>query len=104
MRSDEKESFDVDVAAPVYAFGFDFVEAEHDPWVVQAFMASAFVVTLKLGTDTVVSFSFSAPNDVAYFVGVWTNEPFNRVEIREVVGGGESEGFGQVSLSDETSE
>src|ERR1044072_7088718 len=100
MASDEKESFDVDVAGPVSPFGFDFVEAEHAPWVVQAFMESTFVVTLKLGTDTVDSFSFSAPNDVAYFVGVWTNEPFNRVEIREVVGGAENEFFGQFYLSD----
>jgi hypothetical protein len=32
-------------------------------------------------------FSFNRPEDVVGFVGVWTDFSFDRVEIREAVGG-----------------
>ena len=86
------------LASPVYSLGFDFVEptdvttnvAERD------IVDSSFLVKLMdSGTATVFdSFSFNAPDDVAYFVGAWTNYGFDRVEIIET-GGIDNEFFGE---------
>jgi hypothetical protein len=91
------ENFNVDISGLVFSFGFDFVEPENDPNVNATFAESTFQVTLKNGLTTVDSFVFSRPNDSAQFVGVATDflSAFNRVEIREIVGGAENEFFGQ---------
>jgi hypothetical protein len=44
---------------------------------------STFNVFLKQGTKLVGVGSFNAPNDVLAFIGVWSEIPFTRVEIRE---------------------
>lgn len=93
-----KETFNIDInTGAVFAFGFDFVEPEFDPFVNATPVDSTFGVTLKNGSTTVGAFTFARPNDSAQFVGAWTGpgEGFNRVEIREVIGDAENEFFGQ---------
>ncbi len=89
------ENLNVDLASPVVALGFDFVEPRFDPHVNAPFVDSTFGVTLKSGGAIVGSFFFNAPNDTAAFVGVWSALSFDRVEIREVVGDIENEFWGQ---------
>lgn len=76
-------------------FGFDFVEPKFDPNLNGTFVESSFEVTLKNGSSTVHSFTFSRPNDSAQFVGIWTDHSFDRIEIRETTGNAENEFFGQ---------
>lgn len=96
------EDLNVDMLEPVSSFGFDFVESqfELDPIgngnlsVNGQFFESIFKVSL-VNTGTVIySFEFSKPNDIATFVGVKSNQLFNRVEIREIVGTTDNEFYG----------
>ena len=93
------ENINVDLAEPLNFFGFDFVEPENDPSVdpsgVAPFRDSAFEVTLLNEGTLVDSFEFERPNDVASFVGVRSDELFDRVEIREIVGNSDNEFFGR---------
>ncbi len=84
------EDIDVALAGNRYAFGFDFVEPRDVP----EFVDSLFRVSLYRNTLLVDSFTFAPDDDVAYFVGVWSDEPFNRVEIRETTGTNENEYYG----------
>jgi len=108
-------NLDVGLTAPVFSFGFQF----HEPTCnntntgnncglgvlgqVEIGTAvttgnevdSTFTVTLKNGVNTVASFQFNAPDDVASFVGVQSDMSFDKVEIRETVGGDEDEHFGE---------
>lgn len=91
---DGPENLNVDLASPVLALGFDFVE----PTFTQCYIYcsdSTFSVTLKNGTTTVDSFMFNAPDNVLAFIGVWTDTPFNRVEIRDTTATIDDEFFGQ---------
>ena len=94
-----KENLNVALAAPVRALGFDFVEPQHDPNVNGVFQDSTFTVTFLNGTTAVDSFTFNAPNDVATFVGASSAWAFDRVQIRETIGGAENEFFGQFYTS-----
>jgi hypothetical protein len=94
------ENLNVNFTAPVFSAGFEFVEPEFDPNVNAPFAESTFNVTLKNGATTVDSFLFSAPNDVLYFVGVWSNDPFDRMEIVETIGDSENEFFGEFFTGD----
>ncbi len=89
------ENLDVDLSIPTYAIGFDFVEPENDPNVNGDFVDSTFTVTLLRGSTFIDSFTFNAPNDVAAFAGYWADGAFDRIEIRETIGGNENEFFGQ---------
>jgi hypothetical protein len=89
------EDLDVQLAASVYALGFDFVEPELDPLVFASFFDSTFTVTLLSGSTNVGSFTFNAPNDQAAFVGVWSSVSFTGVRIRETNGGIDNEFYGQ---------
>ena len=98
------ESLDVTLPSAVSAFGFDFVEPHFDPNVdfnpnVDAFVDSVFSVTLFQGRLPLGSFTFNAPDDQAYFVGVFSDQMFNRVEIRELVGTDDNEFYGQFYMS-----
>lgn len=90
------EHLNMQFAAPVYSFGFDFVEPEFDPLVNAAFVDSTFTVTLRKGGLSVGSFQFNAPNDATAFVGAWSTAAFDRAEIVETTGGIENEFYGQV--------
>jgi hypothetical protein len=95
------ENLDVAFNAPVYSAGFDFAEpagSTSSPWAIDVgglYMDSTFTVTLKNNTTTVGAFIFNAPDEVASFVGVWSDVAFNRMEIRETTGDTEDEYFGQ---------
>jgi len=122
------ENLDVAFAAPVFSMGFQF----HEPTCSNtntgnncglgalgqveigtdvpngAEVDSTFTVTLKNGVNTVASFQFNAPDDVLSFVGVQSDMAFDKVEIRETVGGIDDEHFGEfftgtlsIELSDE---
>ncbi|MBX9580414.1 MAG: hypothetical protein K2X87_08910, partial [Gemmataceae bacterium] len=90
------EDLDLVPAAPVFSLGFDFVEPQFDPNVNGPFVDSTFEVTLRSGGSSVGSFTFNAPNDTAAFVGVWSSVAFDRVLIREIIGGDGNEFFGRV--------
>jgi hypothetical protein len=93
------ESFDIDIANPVNSLGFDFVEPEFDPSVNGLFIDSIFEITLLDSGNIIDSFEFTRPNDVATFVGFSSDFAFNKVEIREIIGGAENEFFGSFYTS-----
>lgn len=97
LAIDGVENFDIALTSPdpVYSIGFDFVEPQFDPLVNGPFVDSTFNVTLLAGQQIVSSFMFSRPNDQATFVGAWSDVPFDRLEIREVVGENGNEFFGE---------
>jgi hypothetical protein len=91
-----KEDLNLLPAGPVFSLGFDFVEPQFDPQVNAPFVDSTFTVTVRAGATSLFSFTFNAPNDAASFVGVWGDQPFDRVEIRETTGDDENEFYGRV--------
>jgi hypothetical protein len=92
------ENLNVDVAVPVFAIGFLFLEPGesasgqgcqapcHD---------TTFQVTLLSGDTAVGSFEFNRPEDRPAFVGVSADEPFDRIEIRDLTGTIDNEYFGR---------
>ncbi len=94
-----RENLNLDLHGSAFAFGFDFLEPRNDPNVGGTFVDSLFTVTLKTGNQILSSFVFNAPNDTPFFVGASSVQPFNRVEIRETVGGSENEFFGRFYLA-----
>lgn len=93
----DSENLNFDLPSPVFSFGFDFVEpgsSTMPPWGGAA-VDSTFEVTLKSAGLPVGFFSFNRPEDVVGFVGVWTDFSFDRVEIREAIGGIDDEYFGE---------
>lgn len=93
------ENFDVEIANAVNAFGFDFVE----PTAAGApFFESTFDVTLFDGATEIGAFEFERPNDVVTFVGVASDESFNRVEIRDRTNTIDNEFFGTFYTGTET--
>jgi len=89
------ENFNAVLKVPVFSLGFDFAEAEQDNSLNGPFVDSTFTVNLLSGMSLVDSFSFARPNDIETFVGVWSDIPFTKVEIREVVGDIGNELFGE---------
>lgn len=92
---------------PVFSLGFDFFEpSRHDPDeelnlnTSAAGIDSTFEVGLYMDDVLLGSFEFNAPDDIAAFVGVWTDTTFNRVTIREIEGGIGNEFFGQFYTGD----
>jgi hypothetical protein len=98
------ESFDLVLATPALAIGWDFDEpdVEIQPWgaITDACAAtcidSTFQVTLKRGTDVVGTQTYNAVDDTAVFIGITSDTPFDLVEIREIVGGVDNEFFGEI--------
>lgn len=88
------EEFNISSASVIHSIGFDFHEVENDPNLNGVFIDSQFEVTLFNGASTIDSFFFERPNDSLEFVGVWSTVGFDRVEIRETVGGDGNEFFG----------
>ena len=96
------ENLNVAFNAPVYSAGFDFAEptslsasSPYANYAAYPYADSVFTVTLKNNTTTVGAFTFNAPDEVASFVGVWSDMAFNRMEIRETTGDIEDDYFGQ---------
>jgi hypothetical protein len=88
------ENLNIDLPTLINVFGFDFVEPRLMPNVNAQFIDSTFQVTLFKFGAAIGAFQFARPNDVASFVGVTSDLTFNRVEIREMVGGIENEFYG----------
>lgn len=87
------ESFNLDLDDPTFAVGFDTVESTSNA-------SSTFQITLKNGGSVVDSFSYNTPSSVTVlFVGVTSDQAFNRVEILETVGNSQDEYFGQIFTS-----
>lgn len=94
------ESYNVDSATDLYAFGFDFHEVHSDPnHNGDSIIDSTFEVTLRHNGSLVNSFTFNRPDDSLEFVGVSSTSVFNRVEIREIIGGNGNEFFGNFVTS-----
>lgn len=93
------EDINFALSAPVFALGFDFAEPNLISGCGVACVNSTFGVTLRHGGTAVGSFSFNAPDGVAAFVGVWSDVPFDRVEVRETSGSIDSEFFGEIYTS-----
>lgn len=89
------ENLNADLAGLVYSLGFDFAEPNVTAECFATCFDSTFGVTLKNGAVTVGSFTFNAPDGVTAFVGVWTSDPFSRVEISDLTATVDDEFFGQ---------
>ncbi len=91
------ENLNADLSSPVIALGFDFVEPSFGPSVIAGtgFVDSTFSVTLINGISIVDSFQFNAPDDVLAFVGVSSDLPFDRVEIRDITATNDDEFWGE---------
>lgn len=98
LAINDRESFDVAAAGPIFSFGFDFHEPSNSASVQDGCFApcvdSTFTVTLRAGAALVDSFLFNRPEDVLAFVGVASTVAFDRIEIRETTGGIDDEFFG----------
>lgn len=86
---------DINKASPVFSFGFEFVEPENDPNVNGTFVDSTYSLEILNGTTGLGSFNFNAPNDTLAFVGVQSDQAFDRVLITEIVGANGNEFYGQ---------
>lgn len=93
------ENLNISLAIPVYSFGFDIAE----PNTTMPHFSSSnfptsdatFTITLLNDTTSIGTFMFKPPDDVVSFFGAWADVQFNKVEIREIVGGIDDEYFGQ---------
>jgi len=96
------ENLNVDLAAPVLALGFDIVEPSFGPPVIAGtgFADTTFSLTLKNGAAIVDSFQFNVPDDVLAFVGVSSDLPFDRVEIRDITATNDDEFWGEFYTSE----
>ncbi len=97
------ENLDVHVDAPVYGFGFFFVEGTDVPQSCNPQCPcadSAFEITLLLGNTTVGQLIINAPDDALAFFGVRSTYPFDAVKFRDQSGSCDNEYWGQFSLSD----
>jgi hypothetical protein len=102
------ENLDIVSDHPIKAMGFDFVKPGHDDDYSPGDPSVAhFQVTVKLGNVQLHSFEFSAPSpqipsDTASFVGIVSDQEFDRLEVRDLVAapaGIDDEYFGQVYTS-----
>ncbi len=93
------EDLDVDFGGNIFSFGFDFVEPENDPSVNAPFVDSTFAISLCDDGVCFETLQFSVANDIAAFVGVISTSPFDKVFIREIIGGIENEFFGEFYTS-----
>ena len=81
------ENLNADFNAPVFSAGFFFANPYND--------GRLFTVSLLNGSVPVGSFTYAPPPNQALFYGVGSDLAFNRMEIRETVGGVENEYWGQ---------
>jgi len=93
------ESFNINSSAALFAIGFDVHEpSDPSPGFPNTCGGtctdSTFRVTLLNGSTIVAVHDFSPPNDTLAFIGIWTRDPFNRIEVRETTGTGDNEFFG----------
>jgi hypothetical protein len=90
------ENLQLQFAMPVYALGFEFAEPNvtmpsHGGTPVD----STFEIVMYLGAREVGRTTFNANDDEAGFIGVWSNQPFDRVTIIDLSGNDDDEYFGR---------
>jgi len=89
------EDLNVDIASPVYSFGFDLRESD----TAYRHVESTFGISLFSGETLLTSFdsfepsNFELSDGIDAFWGVFSDVAFDRVEIRETVGGIDDEGY-----------
>ena len=90
-----QEDFDIDLSGPVNSFGFEFYEptATADP---ANYVDSTFEVTLFLMEEAINNFEFSPVDGVLSFFGVLSDMAFDRITIREIVGGTDDEAIARI--------
>ncbi len=86
---------DINKASPVFSFGFEFVEPQNDPNLNGTFVDSTYSLEILNGTTGLGSFNFNAPNDTLAFVGIQSDQAFDRVLITEIIGSNGNEFYGQ---------
>ena len=96
------ESFQADLAAPVFSLGFDFHEPNLDFNVFNdgcdaPCFDSTFLVTLLSGGVPIpgASFMYNAPDATLAFIGVWTNFAFDGATIIDVTNTIDDEFWGE---------
>ncbi|MDX2223907.1 MAG: hypothetical protein SFV21_14250 [Rhodospirillaceae bacterium] len=92
--------------ASVYAMGFDFVEHSTPRTVLVPVLTdtcnsmpcvdSPFTLTVSLGGTPLGVLSFNAPDDVLAFIGVWSDQPFDRLIAVDASSNVDNEYFGGV--------
>lgn len=97
LAINEKEDLDIAMAeGVVYAMGIDFDDPSGGT------TPSTFVIGVKTKDAQLARFQFEtreAPEE--NYIGVWSREPFDRLEIRETTTANENEFFGTVSIGRE---
>jgi hypothetical protein len=80
------ENLQVDLAAPMYAVGFDFAQPDATmPAFGGSPVDSTYVISLYDGATLVGQSLYSAiPTDVVTFLGLWSSAPFTTVTIIDV--------------------
>jgi len=103
------ENFDIIAAGLVFAMGFD----AHEPtasWpgdiantdtcgIPEACTDSTFTITFLNGAAVVGSQSVNFPDNVLAFFGVWSDQAFDRFQVRDTTGTIDDEFFGEVYTS-----
>jgi hypothetical protein len=96
------ESFEMDLALPVFSMGFDFHEPSPSSVLTDGCNApcfdSTFQVTLLSGGVAIpgATFFFNAPDATLAFVGVWTDFAFDGARIVDATNTIDNEFFGEV--------
>lgn len=50
------------------------------------------------GVTMIATYEFTRPKDSLEFVGIWTSDAFDRIEVRETEGNVDNEFFGNFSI------
>jgi hypothetical protein len=95
------ENFNVESSVPLFAFGFDFHEPtaprppeSPDTCNLDECVDSTFELRLFDGLSPVAVYEFTRAKDSLEFVGIWTSDPFDRIEVHETIGTADNEFFG----------
>jgi hypothetical protein len=93
------ERMQVATGGLVYSFGFDFIEPNVTmPPFGGTPVESTYEILLFKGPALVGQVRFEGadiPNDVQTFLGVWSDQPFDRIVINDVTGDDDDEFFGE---------
>ncbi len=105
LAVNDVENFDVISSSAVFAMGFD----AHEPTasgentdtcgVLGPCTDTSFAMGIKLGALVVGSPVINFPDDVLAFFGVWSDQPLDRIEVRDLSGTIDDEFFGEVYTS-----
>ncbi len=95
------EDLDVFIDHPVYSVGFHFVEGTSSPDYCSTpcpCTDTTYRARLLLQGAPVGEFQFNAPDDALAFYGLWSCQPFDHVEFRDLSGQCDNEVWGRFWL------